>query len=212
MLFRKTKELVIKIDNFIDLTEQAGLHLKQGVKLYIESRYQEFEERLDLMRETENRADFHRKEIEEQLYTQTLIPESRGDVLGILESMDSVIDRVKFTLLEFSIERPHIPDSLKAGFLEMVDPVKDSISALCGATRSYFYDINGVKNYLNKVKFYEKESDMAAERMKREVYKMELGLSAKMHLGTFIRNIDSLADKSEIVSDRLSIAAIKRIV
>lgn len=212
MIFNKTKDLVIKIDNFIDLCEQSGLHLKEGVRLYSEERFEEFEQRLDLMRETENRADYHRKNIEEQLYTQTLIPESRGDVLGILESMDSVIDRVKFTLLEFSIERPYIPESLEKGFLEMSEPVKESISALAAATRAFFYDLNAVKNHLNKVKFYEKESDIIAERIKRELYTLELDLSHKIHLGEFIKRIDSLADKAEMVSDRLAIAAIKRII
>lgn len=212
MIFNKTRELVAKIDSFIDLTGQAGLHLKEGVKLYLEERHNEFEERLDLMRETENMADHYRKTIEEQLYTETLIPESRGDVLGILESMDSVIDRVKFTLLEFSIERPHIPESMKRGFIEMTVPVVEAILALVAGTRAYFYDVNAVKNSLNRVKFYEKESDMTAERMKRDLYKLDLDLAYKIHLGTFIRNIDSLADKAEIVSDRLSIATIKRII
>ena len=212
MLFDKTKDLVIKIDNFIDLCEQSGLHLKEGIRLYSEERFDDFEDRLNMMRETENEADYNRKNIEERLYTQTLIPESRGDVLAILESMDSVIDRVKFTLLEFSIERPYIPVSLEKRFLEMSDPVKEAISSLSAATRAFFYDINAVKNHLNKVKFYEKESDILAEKVKRELFSLELDLSLKIHLGEFIRRIDSLADKAEAVSDRLAIATIKRII
>jgi len=211
-LFGKTKELVVKIDSFIDLTSQSVLHFRQALHFFLDDRFEDFEERLNVIREVENKADDLRKDVEAQLYRQTLIPESRGDVLGILESMDSIIDRVKYTVFEFSIEKPDIPDKQKKRFLELIEPVVKSVESLVFASRAFFYDINAVKDHLHLVKFYEKEADIISEKMKREVFNSDLDLTRKIQLRYFTHHIDTVADKAEEVSDRLSIATIKRII
>ena len=91
-IFSATKDLVMKIDNFIDLVSEAVLHFDEGLKLYLSGKADEFNERLDIIKNLEERADGLRQDIEAQLYVQTLIPESRGDVLGFLENMDDIID------------------------------------------------------------------------------------------------------------------------
>jgi predicted phosphate transport protein (TIGR00153 family) len=211
-LFSKTKDLVMKIDNFIDLTVAASLHLREGIKEYMDGRFEDFEKRLSRVIETENNADNLRKEIESRLYSHTLIPESRGDVLGVLESMDTIIDTSKGTLFEFSIEKPVIPMELKADFINLSEPVIKSVEALAYSARAFFYDVYAVKDHVHIVKFYEKECDTSAERIKRKVFASELGLSQKMQLRNLISQIDSLADNAEMIADRLSIASIKRIV
>ena len=211
-IFGKTKDLIVQLDNFIDHTAQSCMHFKEGVRLYLEKRMDDFDERMLIIQQTENEADNIRKSIEAQLYRQTLIPESRGDVLGILESMDNIIDRAKMNMLEFSIEKPVVPDKIKAGFIDLTVPVIFSVESLTIAVRAFFYNINTVKDHLHKVKFYEKEADILAEKLKREIFNMKIDLSRKMHLRSFVYHIDTLADLAEDVSDRLAIATIKRIV
>ena len=211
-LFQRKKELIMKIDNFLDLTSEAGLHFREAVKLYLEKRDVEFNERLKIISNKENEADNIRKDIEAQLYTQTLIPESRGDVLGILESMDSIIDLTKLTTMQFSVESPVIPGEINQDILELLDIVLKAVESLVCAVRAFFYDINAVKDHLHLVKFYEKEADGKAERILRRIFKLEIDLSRKIHLRFFTNNIDSLADRSEDVSNRLAIATIKRVV
>lgn len=212
-LFRKTKDLVLKIDDFLDLTSQAALHFKEGVRLYLEDQEQAFEERLELIAETENKADTLKKLIINQLYVQTLIPESRGDVLGIMENTDEVIDCAKGTMQEFAVERPRVPVAIGKGFIELTVPVVEAVDSLVCATRAYFYDASAIKDHLHKVNFHEREADRIAERVKREIFSNEsLQLSEKMHLRYFALHIDTLADRAEQVADRLAIAAIKRAV
>lgn len=210
--FNKTRHLVLKIDTFIDLTFGAGLAFKEGIKKYMNGDVDGFEENLAYLTKMEHQADGIRKDIEAQLYVQTLIPESRGDVLEILESMDSIINYSKSTMLEISIEKPKVPDKISMQISELTEPVEKTIEELVSAVRAYFYDVNSVKNYLNKVKFYEKEADKLAEKTKRQIFSMKLHLSHKSQLRYIVTHIDTLADKAEDVSDRLAIAAIKRIV
>jgi predicted phosphate transport protein (TIGR00153 family) len=211
-LFSKTKELVLRIDNFIDLTSESALHFKEAVRLYLEGNSEEFELKLDRLRQAERQADTIRKNVEGQLYRETLIPESRGDVLGVLESMDSIIDRTKYTIQEFAIEQPAIPAKLNESYLKLTEQVVLAVESLSCSVRAYFHEITAVKDHLHKVKFYESESDRIAEKLKRDIFRMKLNLSVKMHLKSFVDNIDILADYAESVSDRIGIATIKRIV
>jgi uncharacterized protein len=209
-LFSKTRKLISEIDNFLDLTSQTGLHLRDGIRLYIEQRYEEFEQKLGTIRDAEKRADASRIVVEASLYSETLIPESRGDVLGILESMDSIVDKAKKTMLNLSVERPTIPDRLKPVFLELTDRVIETVEELVSAARAYFYEVHAVKDHLHKVKYFEREADHMAEKIKREVFAMKIDLARKIQLSYFINHIDYLADQSEEVANRLSIASIKR--
>ncbi len=211
LLFRKTRELINKIDQFIDLTAEASLHFRRALNFYLDRRQVEFDDRFNMIREIESRADTVRRDIEGQLYVQTLIPESRGDVLGILENMDYLTDNAKSTILTFSIEQPVIPDDISKGFRELVDPVCQSVESLVQATRSFFYDLSAVKDHLHLVKFYEREADSIAEKTKRDVFSLDIDLAQKQQLRDFIIHIDNIADVALEVADRLGIATIKRI-
>jgi len=208
--FNKTVVLERMIDEFLDLVGKSSLHFKEGVRYYLTKRFEEFEDKLKVVRELEHEADDIRREIETQLYEHTLIPESRGDVLAILENMDKIINRTKSTLLEFSVEQPAIPKEFNDEYLELTDLVVSSAQAIIMAVRSFFRDISAVRDHINKVIFYEEEADRVAERLKRKVFRTDMKLSEKFHLRYFALHIDSLADDSEDVADRLAIYTIKR--
>jgi len=211
-IFSATKDLVIKIDTFIDLVSESVLHFEEGLNLYLSGKEDEFNERLDIIKILEGRADDLRQDIEAQLYVQTLIPESRGDVLGFLENMDDIIDFSKAIMFEFFVEKPDIPAVLHGRIKKLAETAVDSTQALVQSTRSYFYDVNTVKDHLHKVAFFENESDHLAEKAKREIFELDIDLSRKLHLKNFVVSIDSISDVAEKISNRLSIAAMKRIV
>jgi predicted phosphate transport protein (TIGR00153 family) len=211
-LFKRTDELILKIDQFINLTEEGSLHFQKALFLFLEGRMDEFEARFAIIRENESRGDSIRKDIEGKLYTQTLIPESRGDVLDILETMDGILDTAKSTMLEFSIEKPVVPETIARGMEELSEPVVRSVKSLASGVHAYFDNINAVKEHLHLVKYYERDADTLAEKVKRDVFSLNIYLSNKLQLRDFIVRIDSIADEALKVADRLSIATIKRIV
>ena len=155
ILFRATKQLEAQIDDFLNTVNEGALVFKHGVKNYLEKNQDEFKDRIRNISKLEAKADELRRVIETQLYEQTLIPEHRGDVLGILESTDTVIDTMKETLYQFDVETPDIPDELDRYYLELTDMSTLSSENLVVAIRAFFRDVKTVKDYLHKVIFYE---------------------------------------------------------
>ncbi|MBP7461277.1 MAG: DUF47 family protein [Candidatus Delongbacteria bacterium] len=210
LFFKKTKTLENQIDDYLDLAIKGGLILKLGIKSYLDGQIDDFENHLSHLRAIEDHADELRRKVEIELYTRTLIPEARGDVLGLLESCDKVLNTCTETLLEFSVEIPQILPTLKQDFLDIADSSINCLENTVSGIRSYFKNIDAVRDYVTKVQFYRKETNKIAEKIKRTVFRTDQPLSTKIHLRYFTFHIERIAELSEDVCDRLSIAIIKR--
>lgn len=212
IFFRSTKMLESQIDEFLDAVSQGGLVFKEAVNHYLNNEIDKFEENIAAINKLENKADDLRRDIESHLYTHSLIPEHRGDVLGLLENMDDVVDVAKGSLYQFSIEEPFVDKPLVQEFIDLADKAATAAEYIVLASRHFFRDVRAVKDHLHKVYFFEKEADKAAEHLKRMIFKLDIDLSRKIQLSSFVWHVDQLADRAEQVADRLSIYAIKRSV
>lgn len=200
-----------QIDVFLDQISEAGLLFKQGIDDYLKGKTEAFENKLKHISETEHQGDKLRRAIEERLYLQTLIPESRGDVLELLENMDSLLDRYKGEMWRFDIERPEICVEFHEDFKELVTCVVESVEAIVRSSRAFFKDISSVADHMHKVSFWETESDKVSTRLQRAIFRREgLHLSHRMQLRDFVRHVDRIADEAEDEADHLSIYVIKR--
>ncbi len=200
-----------QVDAFLDEVSESGLLFKNGVDDYLNGNASAFEEKIEHIYETEHRGDDLRRLLEEQLYTQTLIPESRGDVLELLENLDALLDRFKGALFRFDIERPEIFPEFHTEFKTLVHCVVESVEAIVRSSRAFFKEIATVADHMHKVSYWETESDKASTRLQRAIFRKEdLPLAQKIQLRDFVRHVDKIADRAEDVSDMLSIYVIKR--
>jgi len=212
-LFKRTSELEQKIDSFFDKLSETTVVYRLAVRAYLkEGLDDEFQDRLERVNKLESEADVLRRDIEKQLYTNTLIPDSRGDVLGLIETVDQLFSLLVSSLWAFSIEQPIIPKDYRVGYRKLTTMVVKAADELGLSGRAYFRNPYDVPAYNHKVMLYEKEADILSTSIKREVFSSDLDLSHKLHLKSFVEQIDSIADMAEDIADRLSIYAIKRTV
>ena len=210
VFMKKTKELEAQTDAFLDAISEAAITFSKGVVCYLNKRDDEFQKRLQQISEYERKADDLRMEIETTLYENTLIPESRGDVLALLESIDNVVDKMKETIIYFSIENPDIKEEFTALFAEVADASVKSVEYLVLAVRAFFKDIRSVNDHIHKVHYYEKDADRLSEELKRAIFASNYDLAQKLHLSNFASSVEKVSDYAESVSDRLTIFVIKR--
>ncbi len=211
-VFKKTKELEAKIDEFLDVILEASLEFKQGLKFYLEESFEEFEKRAELVDRLEGKADSLRRDRENRLYSEMLIPEARGDVLALLENSDDVLNIIADTIMGFEMERPHIPEFVDQYLLSLINESMEAVDEMVTTVRSYFKNITAVRDHITKIMFHEKESDRAGNKIKMDIFKSnELDLAHKLHISTFVEKLLLIADKAEDVGDRISIYVMKRL-
>lgn len=208
----KTKQLEADIENYLDLVSRAGLIFQEGVKAYLSDKMDKFDKNFKDITALESEADAVRRDIKRKLYTFMLIPESRGDVLGLLETLDDVVDICEKVLEQFSIETPDIRDFLVSDFRELAELSALAVDEIVKAARSFFTDITMVSNYVNKVHFYEHEVDDLEEQLKRKAFNSKEieRFSHKVHMRYFAEKIAMVSDVAQSVAERLSVYAIKR--
>ncbi len=210
--FNHSKELEVEISKYLDLVDRSTLLFKQNVNRYLNKNYHDFEENIDEILQAENDADQYQKDIKYKLYKYMLIPESRADVLSLLERMDNLVDLTKKVIVQFSIERPEIPVSIEDDFKELTEQSVASVTELVRAVRAFFEEISMVNDYINKVHFYEHEADKSEEKIKRKTFSNQNidEFSKKVHIRYFSEKIALLSDEAETISEFLSVATIKR--
>lgn len=209
-LFRSNKIIEAQIDEFFDQIAEGVLVFTEGVRAYLAGRQEDFQSRLQAIDNHETRADRLSKEVESRLYSHSLIPEHRGDVLGLLENSDNIIDAAKISLHQFAVENPDIPQPYHDGYERLALAGAQAAEAVTMAARAFFRDAGAVKDHLFKVHHYEKEADRISDALKRAVFRSDLDLAHKTQLRYFAHNVEKVSDQAEAVADRLAISAIKR--
>ena len=210
VLFGKTKRLESQIDQFLDLVVKGTLCMREAIRSYLSGDDEDFQTRLKMVSDCERKADELRRNTESMLYTYALIPESRADVLQLLENLDNVIDRAKQIVQEFDVQQPDV----EVGYLDLYEQVTDksvkAVEQVVEGARAFFRNESRLRDCINKVDFYETEADRAGLRLKKQIFQSDLDLARKHHLRYFADALESLSDIAQEVSERLTIASIKR--
>lgn len=210
-LFSKTKALEEKIDAFHDkLIDSANLFDK-AIKTFLYTK--DLDEHASINKQSkkiEHNADELRRDIENQLYTQNLLPNLQADILQLIESLDKINNHIDEVIYKFYIEQPEISEDFKPKLRELGQQVANCCENMAIASRAFFKDISIVRDYTHKVYLMEQESDRSYNDLKKAIFSSKLPLSNKLQLDILITEIAEIADIAEDCADELLIFTLKR--
>ncbi len=210
-MFSKTKSLENKIDLFHDKIIDAAMTFKKAIRVFLaEQRSEEYKKLSKQIKQIEHDADSLRRDIENKLYAQNLIPDLRADVLELVENIDKIINRFDEVAYKFYIERPEFPSEYHMRMIELCEQVSDCAENMAIASRAFFRDFSTVRDFSQKVYFIEHESDLTSGRMKEAIFDSDMPLSNKLQLSSLISEVADIADIAEDCVDELLIFTIKR--
>ena len=212
-LFAKTRDLEVRIDEFLDKVAEGGILFERGMVLLLERGVApETEQKMQQLIQLKERCNDLRRAVVNTLYTEMLIPDLRGDVLRLLSHLYGLLDSLKNAFQEFVIEYAEAIDRQDA-----VDAVKDlvavvvqSVQAAVLGARAFFRNPQAVRDHINRIRVYESEADAITLRLKTALFASDRPLEKKLLGRDALAVIDGLADLAEEISDELSILAIKR--
>jgi hypothetical protein len=211
LFFRKQARIEQGFEKFLGCIQRCIEIFATAVLSYLEhGPGDSFERAVELVDRAESEADELRKEIEQVLFANELMPDSRGDMLNLLESCDKIANRVESVIRHICLRRVQIPGELNSSIREMLVPVQTSVETLLAAVRLLFSDPGSARPAIHDVERLESEVDRIQQDAVRALYRMDLELARKMQLETTIHDIASIADRAEEVSNLLQIVAIKR--
>ncbi|HPM18430.1 MAG: DUF47 family protein [Bacteroidales bacterium] len=208
---RTTKNLILKIDEFFDNVDLGLLVFREAVKDYLQKDMEAFERHVQKVGSLESTADRLQRSIENEMITHSILPQHRGEVITLIDVMDEILDTIKSSLDEFSIELPDIPPSLNRDFLNITEASVSAGEELVPAARAYFKAPYTVREKLLKVYYFESETDKITKSTKKIIFQemKELELAHKNHLRYIINRIGDISDNAQKAADLLSAMSIK---
>lgn len=210
-IFKTSKKVALSIDDFFDKIDLGILNFKKGVGNYLNANTSEFEQNLKYVITLEEEADSIQRKIENDFYLHSLMPSYASDILNLIERVDDIIDKCKEVLLQFEVETPHIPENIKNDYIQLVKLSSKSVENVIPAARIFFTSPDEVKDKIQKVLFYHRETNTLSTNIKRTIFQDsdDLKLSEKLHLRYFALHIEQVSDVAKIVAQQLSTLVIK---
>ena len=210
MLKNHEKELMTSINLFLDNILKINNLFKTLLQKYFEKKFEEVQKVTDQISDLESECDKLRRDVERRIYSETLIPEIRGDVLGMLENLDKIPGQIQGNAHSFNTEKPKVDPELDKNFLKLCDYASECISLLIEGARSFFIDKNITIEKCLEVAKVESKADKISTELKKTIFtNSENGLATKVHLKYFVEIMDEVANLSEDVADRLIISSSK---
>ena len=210
MLKNHEKELMTSINLFLDNILKINNLFKTLLQKYFEKKFEEVQKVTDQISDLESECDTLRRDVERRIYSETLIPEIRGDVLGMLENLDKIPGQIQGNAHSFNTEKPKVDPELDKNFLKLCDYASECISLLIEGARSFFIDKNITIEKCLEVAKVESKADKISTELKKTIFtNSENGLATKVHLKYFVEIMDEVANLSEDVADRLIISSSK---
>ena len=211
---RTTRDLIIKIDDFFDNIDLGLLVFREAITAYLANDLESFNRHLEKVESLEKTADRLQRSIENQMITHSILPQHRAEVTTLIDKMDEIIDDLKSTLTEISIELPQIPESLSRNFISLTQSSVSAGEELVPAARAFFKSPYTVRGKLLKVYYFESETDKIGISTKKIIFQemKELDLAHKAQLRYIIQHIENISDLAQKAADLLSGMAIKIIL
>ncbi len=213
-MLRGTRKVQNDIDVFFDTVGDATEVFGRLLRIYLHEpdSHEAFDQTLNQLTKLELNADELRRGIESYLYEKTLIPDLRGDVMEMIEDVDSLISTQQALSFALKIEQPVIPEQFHQSFLDLERTTERCVTHLISAARAFFRNIEQVRDHTHKVLFAESEADQICTALKTAIFNSDLDKIEKIHLRYFIERIDLVANRAEDIADALTIYSLKRMI
>ena len=158
----------------------------------------------------ESHADDIRREVEVMLYTKGLFPESRGDILVLLEMMDRVPNQAEYSVRMILNQHISIPEEYVTEILQLVDVGCRSAEAMLESARCLFTDYTNATVAIGKIDELESDGDRIESDLIEKIFTSDMGSFEKILLRDFVKYVSQIADRAENVGDRVRIIVAKR--
>ena len=211
-LLQHSKQTEVKIDQYLDRITKSQLMFYQVWDEFFKygARSKQISDTIQNLQANESEADNLRREIEALLYEKTLIPDLRSDVMTLIEYLDKIINLHEAIAIHVQIEQPIIRMDFQPEMQALLKEVGLALDNMILCARSFFSDLERVKEYSIKTIYHESQADIACTVLKMKIFDSDMLLEQKVQTRYFIDRIDLIANLAEDNVDRISIYTIKR--
>ena len=184
---------------------------QEVIELYLADQLDEMKEKVQKVSLFENQADILRRKTISVMYEGAFLPNLRGELLALIESVDKVMNKVQSVAECIDFQRPKIPEEFREDLLKQNHLVRETYKYLKKAVETLFLNIEETNSYILKVEELEHKEDILEKDMIKKLFSLDyLGLAEKLELRDLFSQIGDIADRAEDASDMVAVIVLKR--
>ena len=210
-LFRKQSQIESLIYSYLDSLRMTQTRFSEALGLCLDhSTDGTFTFLTEQTHKFESKADDIREEITTLMYGKALLPESRGDIMRLLEEVD-VIPRVfERVLYMIKMQKLSIPDFIVPDIEKLVSVSLASFDLTLKQIENFLKRHREIRALVATIDYNESECDHIQRRIITKVFDSDLDPFLKIQLKELISCIGEISDQADRVSKRVNIISMKR--
>ena len=210
-LFKKQRQIEVLIDSYLENLRMTEQHFSEALGLCLDhSTNGTFTFLTEQTHKFESRADDIREEITTLMYSKALLPESRGDIMRLLEEVDAIPRIFEKVLHMIKMQKLSIPDVIVPDINKLVSISLASFELMLKQVESLSKRSGNIRALVATIDRNESECDHIERRIITKIFDSDLDPFLKIQLKELISCAGEISDQADRVSKRVNIISMKR--
>jgi len=210
-LFKKEQQLESLIYSYLDNLHMVQEHFAKAMNLCLdEGLGDDFHFLTEQTHKYESKADDLREEINLLMYSKALIPESREDIMRLLEAIDEIPRYIELILHMIQTQKLVSPDFIILDIKELIRLSLESCDLMVKQIDALLKKREGVRVLLSAIDQNESHCDHIERRIIIKIFDSDLDPFQKLQLKEMIVYMGEISDQADRVSKLVNIMTIKR--
>jgi hypothetical protein len=207
------RQIQADLDEYLANLDAIALDMREAIRAYLAEEEGAFLSVFERINTTENRLDALRRAIEEHIYGHRLLPDTRDDILALLEGLDKIPNRMQAITREMMLQRLRIPPNLHQSVTDLTERGTQIVQVLTQTSRAFLTNPHLVRQNVQRLSQLEHEGDLVEHQALKLIFRDDsLSLAEKLQLNHFIDRLGSICDMAEDRGDEIMVWALKRLL
>jgi predicted phosphate transport protein (TIGR00153 family) len=210
-LFKKERQLESLIYSYLENLGKIQNHFVKAMNICLkEGVSDDFCFLMDQTHKFESRADDLRDETNELMYSRALIPESREDIMALLERVDEIPRSFEQILNMIRTQKLSFPKFLILDIQELIRVSMESCDMMAKQIDVLIKKKEGVRMLMSTIDQNESHCDHIERRIITKLFDSDLEPFLKLQLKEMVIVMGEISDQADRVSKRVNIMTMKR--
>ncbi len=148
LFFKKQYAIEEKIQRLLRYLEDMAHLYQEAYKAFLDGSLEDLTQGNEELGQIEKELDDIGRQIQMSLLHESLMPDSRDDLLWFLTKLDKVPSSFKHSLADIVLEKPEIPEDFILPLKDMLSHTHDAVQVLANATDSLFPDLRAASKHV----------------------------------------------------------------
>lgn len=211
LFWRKEEEVKRLLEQYIAAVDASMGEFEKAIRCFIEKGgCEEFRALDKATHKNESRADDLRWQIEQMLYRRALLPESRDDLLALLENYDHLPNLAENITFALDTQRIELPPAYRERFEKLLAANMEAYRHVRRAVELLVSNPDRVEEEVQTVDQFESASDGLERDLIIDIFRSDLPRADCIQLRDIIQRMGDISDTAEKLARRLDILSLKK--